>query len=57
MGVILYFMAYGRLPLQHIKQQYQLMFAIIDPEQKNIHYPPLESRNLKEVIRVFNTMI
>ena len=52
MGVILYFMSYGRLPLQHIKGSFQLMYAIADPELRNIQYPPLESRHLKEVIRV-----
>ena len=52
MGVILYFITYGKLPLQHIKNQYQLMYAITDPLLKQIHYPPLESHKLKEVIRV-----
>ena len=57
MGVILYFISYGKLPLQHIKNQYQLMYAITDPLQKQIQYPPLESMQLKEVIRVFFTYL
>ena len=52
MGVILYFISYGKLPLQQIKNQYQLMYAITDPLQKQIQYPPLDSISLKEVIRV-----
>ena len=46
MGVILYFISYGKLPLQHIKNQYQLMYAITDPLQKQIQYPPLDSISL-----------
>ena len=45
-------MTYGKLPLQHLKNQYQIIFALADPLLKQIQYPPVDSGYLKEVIRV-----
>lgn len=54
MGVILYLITYGKLPLQHIKNQYKMIHALCDPLKKDITFGPLEDKDLKDVFEVFN---
>jgi serine/threonine-protein kinase TTK/MPS1 len=51
LGCILYLMVYGKLPFQHIQNQYNLMFALADP-QKVIEYPPIKDKSLLDVLQV-----
>lgn len=52
MGVILYYMAYGRLPFQKYNQ-YQLFYAICDKNQTSIKYEPrLKDHHLEQCIKV-----
>ncbi|CAF0703115.1 unnamed protein product [Brachionus calyciflorus] len=50
LGVILYFMTYGRVPFQHLKNQYKVMHAICDPLQKDLNYGPIDDQDLKDAI-------
>jgi len=54
LGVILYFLTYGRLPFQHIKNQYQLIFAICDSEQRELKFDPNINidQDLMDVLKV-----
>ena len=52
MAVILYLMTYGKLPLQHIKNQFQLMHAICDVEKKEFKFGPLANSALLDVLKV-----
>ncbi len=52
LGVILYLMSYGKLPLQHIKSYYKKIHSICDPLQKDISFEPLENPDLKDAIHV-----
>ncbi len=52
MGVILYLMSYGKLPFAHIKNQYKMLHAITDPLRKDIHFGPLDDKNLLECVDV-----
>jgi hypothetical protein len=52
MGVILYLMTYGKLPFQHIKNQYQLIFALTDPSKKEIQFAPISDQFLKDTLDV-----
>ncbi len=52
LGVILYLMAYGKLPLQHLSNQYQMIFALCDPTKKEISWANLDDANLKQTIAV-----
>lgn len=52
MGVILYLMSYGRLPFQHIKNQYKLIHALADPLKKEITFGQLDNEDLFDVIKV-----
>ena len=45
-------MVYGKLPLQHIKNQFQKMYAICDKEQKEISYERTDNPSVKIVIQV-----
>ncbi len=55
LGCILYMMTYGRLPFQHIKNPYHLMFALCDTNNI-INFPPLQDENLMDVLVVsFNS--
>jgi hypothetical protein len=54
MGVILYLMTYGKLPFQHIKNQYQLIFALTDPSKKEIQFAPVQDEFLKDTLDVNN---
>ena len=50
MGVILYLLVYGRLPFQHIKNQYKMLHAICDPLKKDMHFEPLDDRYLLDCL-------
>lgn len=52
MGVILYLLTYGRLPLQHIKNQLKKMYAICDPTQQDIKFPPTTDPSLDDTLKV-----
>jgi serine/threonine-protein kinase TTK/MPS1 len=52
MGIILYFMTYGKLPFYHIKNQYKLYHSICDPQQKEVNYGALSDPNLIQCIKV-----
>jgi serine/threonine-protein kinase TTK/MPS1 len=54
LGIILYFITYGKLPFQHIKNQYQLIFAICDSEQRELKFDPNISidQDLMDVLKV-----
>ena len=51
LGCILYLMVYGRLPFQHIKNQFQLMYTLADPK-KTIDYPSIVDKSLLDVLKV-----
>lgn len=51
LGCILYLMVYGKLPFQHIKNQFQLMYELCDP-QKKIEFSPLKDVYLLDVLKV-----
>jgi serine/threonine-protein kinase TTK/MPS1 len=51
LGCILYLMTFGKLPFQHIKNAYQLMFTLCDPN-KTVDYPPIQDENLYDVLVV-----
>jgi serine/threonine-protein kinase TTK/MPS1 len=51
MGMILYFMTFGRLPFQHITNQYQLLFAICDSNTQ-IEIPIVQNQQLKDTLYV-----
>ena len=44
-------MVYGKLPYQHIKNQFQLMHTICDPT-KRINFPPIQDEYLLDVLVV-----
>lgn len=50
--MILYFITYGKLPFQHIKNQYKMIHAICDPLQKELSFGPLDNADLKDAIKV-----
>lgn len=50
MGIILYFMVYGKLPLQHIKTFPKKMYAICDPSQKEFVFAPIENEMIIDTI-------
>ena len=52
MGVILYLMTYGKLPFQHIKNQYQLIFALTDPSKKEIQFSYIQNESLRDTLDV-----
>jgi hypothetical protein len=52
LGIILYLMAYGKLPLQHIKSYYKKIHSICDPLQKDFYFGPLDNNDLKDAITV-----
>lgn len=51
LGCILYLMVYAKLPFQHINNQFQLMFTLVDPKKK-IVFSPLHDANLLDVLKV-----
>lgn len=52
MGIILYNMVYGKLPLAHIKTFPKKMFAICDPSKKEFTFPPVDNPFVLDVIHV-----
>ena len=52
MGVILYLLTYGKLPLQHIKNQMKKMYVICDPNQKEITFSPTNNAKLDDTLKV-----
>lgn len=51
MGVILYLLTYGKLPLQHIKNQMKKMYFICDPNQQEITFSPTNNPNLDDTLK------
>lgn len=51
MGIILYFITYGKLPFQHLKNQYKMIHAICDPLQKELSFGPLGDADLLNTIK------
>jgi serine/threonine-protein kinase TTK/MPS1 len=51
LGCILYLMVYGRLPFQHIKNAYQLMYQLADPKTV-IEFKPIADCKLLDVLKV-----
>ncbi|RNA32979.1 dual specificity kinase TTK isoform X3 [Brachionus plicatilis] len=51
LGIILYFITFGKLPFQHIKNQYKMIHAICDPLQKDLSFGPLDNPELEDVIK------
>jgi serine/threonine protein kinase len=54
LGVILYSLTYGHLPLKHMKKQSQKMFAICDPTQQEFKFPQTNDPNLDDTLKVIN---
>jgi len=52
LGVILYLMTYGVLPLQHIKNQVKKLHSITDPLMKEFKFGPIENKNLLDTLHV-----
>lgn len=52
MGVILFLLTFGRLPLQHIKNQLKKMYAICDPSQQDFKFSPTNDAKLDDVLKV-----
>jgi serine/threonine-protein kinase TTK/MPS1 len=49
LGCILYYMTYGRLPFQHVKNQFQLFMQLTNPD-KQIKFAPLIDQDLMDVL-------
>lgn len=50
LGVILYLMCYGKLPLQHVKSYYKKIHSLCDPLMKEFVFDPLEDVNLRDTL-------
>lgn len=52
LGIILYYMTYGKLPLSHLTKTIKKIYSICDPLQKDFIFAPIENIYLLETIKV-----